>query len=233
MNKPVIGITIPHVFNDIFYMQKKGYPEAVRLNGGEALLIPTEEDCSNIPQIVSMIDGLLVPGGADIEPSFYREERLPECGKASLTDDRYDMEIIREAVRQGKPILGICRGHQLINVIYGGTLYQDIPTQYKTDIEHRMHPDHTETYHEADIDPDSRIGRILGKGHLTVNSSHHQSVKEVGKGFKVVGKAPDGIVEAMENEDGSILTVQWHPERMQNEECMRNLVKDLVERSRQ
>ena len=125
------------------------------------------------------------------------------------------MELIREAVKQGKPILAICRGMQVVNVTYGGTLYQDIPSQYDTEIQHHRIVKDLEIYHETNLEPDSYLANVLGEWQaIKVNSSHHQSVKDLAEGFRIVGRAPDGTVEAMENKDASILCVQWHPERM-------------------
>ena len=231
--KPIIGITSITAFDEAYHSQRVTYSQAIWNAGGEAILLPTNPDKSNCAQIVSMLDGLLVPGGPDIDPSLYNEDILPECDVFCRYEDEYDMELIKEAVKQNKPILAICRGMQIVNVLYGGTLYQDIPSQYKTEIQHQRIVKGLEIYHTATLDKDSRLAQILGAWEdIRVNSSHHQSVKDLANGFKIVGKAPDGIVEAMENEDGSILCVQWHPERMQDEEVYRKLFADFIERCR-
>ena len=231
--KPIIGITSITAFDEAYHSQRVTYSQAVWSAGGEAILLPSNPDKSNCAQIVSMLDGLLVPGGPDIDPNLYNEEVLPECGVFCHYEDEYDMELIKEAVKQNKPVLAICRGMQIINVLFGGSLYQDIPSQYKTKIQHQRIVKGLEIYHTATLDKDSKLAQILGEWKdIKVNSSHHQSVKDLANGFKIVGKAPDGIVEAMENEDGSILCVQWHPERMQDEEVYRKLFADFIERCR-
>lgn len=231
--KPVIGITAVASFDEKMHSQRVTYAQAVWAAGGEAVLLPCNPDKSNCGQIVSMLDGLLAPGGHDIDPALFGEEVLDECGGFSRYEDEYDMELIKEAVKQGKPVLGICRGMQVINVLYGGTLYQDIPSQYSKELVHtRIHPVQ-ENFHTVDIEEGSYLAKILGETrNVKVNSSHHQAVKDVAEGFKVTAKAPDGVIEAMENEDASILCVQWHPERMQDMEMYRKLMKDFVDRCR-
>jgi putative glutamine amidotransferase len=231
MNKPVIGISSAGVFDSKYYSQRVTYPKAVETAGGVPVFLPCGENLENIPQIISGLDGLLVPGGADVDPALYSEERHPRCGISCAQDDAYDMALIREAVKQKKPILAICRGMQLVNVVFGGTLYQDIPCQYGGKLYHSMLRGGVENYHMATFDPNSKIGKIIG-GEAKINSSHHQAVKDVAKGFKIVGKAPDGINEAMEDESGQILCVQWHPERQQNTAHGKALFLNLIERSK-
>lgn len=231
--KPIIGITSITAFDELYHSQRVTYSQAIWNAGGEAILLPSNPDKSNCAQIISLLDGLLVPGGPDIDPDLYGEAKIDACGAFCRYEDEYDMELIKEAVKQNKPILAICRGMQVMNVLYGGTLYQDIPSQYETNIQHQRIVKGVEIYHTATLDKDSKLAQILGAWeNIKVNSSHHQSVKDLAEGFKVTGKAPDGIVESMENEDGSIICVQWHPERMQNEEMYRKLFADFIERCR-
>ena len=229
MKRPVIGISAANIFNERMYSQRITYPQAIEAAGGLPLLLPCLPSAEHAAQVVSLLDGLLVPGGADVEPSFYGEERLPECGSSLESDDVYDLALIREAARQGKPILAICRGMQLVNTAFGGTLYQDIPAQTGSALRHPMLEGGIENYHTAAIAEGSRLARILGAGEIRINSSHHQAVKMPAKGFTVTAKAPDGIVEAMESADGRILCVQWHPERMVDEERFRHLFEMFVE----
>ena len=228
MKKPVIGISAVTAFSDRLHAQRITYPEAVWTAGGDVVLLPCNPDKSNCAQLVSMLDGLLVPGGADIDPALYGEEKMDVCGNTFRFEDEYDMELIKEAVKQNKPVLAICRGMQIMNVLYGGTLYQDIPSQYETQQNHSMPADGTITYHPVILEADSHLAEILGRTEVTANTSHHQAVKDLAQGFKIVGRAPDGIAEAMENEDGSIICMQWHPERMQDMEMYRNLFTYFV-----
>ena len=233
MKKPIIGITAITAFDKAYHSQRITYSQAVWNAGGEPILLPGNTDKSNCAQIVSMLDGLLVPGGPDVDPELYREPKNDECGTFCRYEDEYDMEMIKEAVKQNKPILAICRGMQVMNVLYGGTLYQDIPSQCETNIQHQRILKDVEIYHTVTLDKDSKLAQILGAWEdIKVNSSHHQSVKNLAEGFKIVGKAKDGIVEAMENVEGSIICVQWHPERMQEEEIYQNLFTDFIVKCR-
>lgn len=233
MKKPVIGITAITAFDEMFHSQRVTYTEAVWAAGGEVILIPANPDKSNCAQIVSMLDGLIAPGGPDVDPDLYGEAVLPECGAFCRYEDEYDMELIREAVKQGKPVLAICRGMQVVNVLYGGTLYQDIPAQFGKEIQHSRVVKGIEIYHEATLEEESHLAKILGAWEgIKVNSSHHQAVKDLAEGFRIVGRAPDGTVEAMENEDASIFCVQWHPERMQDMEMYRKLFVDFIQKCR-
>ncbi len=231
MKRPTIGISAVTAFNEMMFSQRVTYPQAVWDAGGDAILLPCAPTTENCEKMINLIDGLLVPGGFDIDPTIYREEKIPECGPTFPSEDSYDMALIKEAVKQGKPVLCICRGCQIANVLYGGTLYQDIPTQYgklvnhsKGDIEGIINT------HTVKLEPDSYLAKILGSTNIITNTAHHQAVKDLGKGFKVVGRAEDGSIEAIEKEDGSIIAVQWHPELLQNVEMYRNLFIDFIKK---
>lgn len=232
MKKPVIGISAVTAFNDMMFSQRVTYPQAIWAAGGDAILLPCAPNTENCERIVSMIDGLLVPGGFDIEPTIYGEEKLPECGTTFPSEDAYDMALIKEAVKQGKPVMCICRGCQIANVLYGGTLYQDLPTQYGKTVEHSKGdiPGIINT-HPVKLEADSYLAKVLGATNIITNTAHHQAVKDLGKGFKIVGRAEDGTIEAIEQEDGSIIAMQWHPEMLQNVEMYRNLFIDFIKKS--
>ena len=233
MKKPVIGITAVKSADKSNYEQRAAYAQAVWNADGEAILLPCNQDKSNCGQIVDLLDGLLVPGGADIDPMLYGEEKTEACGTTCLWEDEYDLELIKEAVKQKKPVLAICRGMQAVNVLFGGTLYQDIPTFYSTEIAHLQDNKMSENCHTVMLKKDSYLAKILGQTEdVKVNTFHHQAVKKLAKDFSVVAKAPDGTIEAIENEDASVVCVQWHPERMQELEMYRNLFKDFVFRCR-
>lgn len=229
--KPVIGITAVASFDEKMYSQRVTYAQAIWEAGGEAIFLPCNPDKSNCKQIVSMLDGLLAPGGHDMDPALYGEEILEACGKFTRYEDEYDMELVNEAVKQGKPVLAICRGMQVVNALYGGTLYQDIKEQYCKEITHTRFSATEENFHTVNIKEGSYLAKILGETKdVIVNTSHHQAVKDVARGFYVTAKATDGIIEAIENEDASVLCVQWHPERLQEMKEHHNLIKDFVER---
>ncbi len=230
MKKPIIGISAVTAFNERLYSQRITYPDAIWNAGGIPILLPCALNSDTCEQIVSMLDGLLVPGGSDIDPALYGEEVQSVCGNFNRNEDEYDISLIKEAIKQDKPILATCRGLQIINVLFGGTLYQDIPTQYKTDIIHSMGENFTENYHLVNLDKSSKLADVLGSCEVKANTSHHQCVKDLGHGLKIAGRAPDGIIEALENDDASIIAVQWHPERMQDMEMYRNLFKYFIDK---
>lgn len=230
MKKPIIGVSAVNIFDDSMYMQRVTYPQAIWANGGETVLLPCNTNCENVPQVVAMIDGLLSPGGGDVTPFIYNCEKKSTCGKTNLADDNYDIALIKETLKQGKPVLAICRGLQIVNAMYGGTLYQDIPTECPSEIDHSMGSAENVNTHHVTVDKDSKLAEILGETDIITNTSHHQAIKLVAPGFKVVARADDGTVEAIENRDGSIIAVQWHPERMQDKECQRRLIKHFVEK---
>lgn len=233
MKKPLIGISAVASADEKDYIQRSAYAQAIWNAGGEVIFLPCNPDKSNVNQVVEILDGFLAPGGKDIDPNLYGEKKISECGKFRLLEDEYDMALIKEVVNHGKPVLGVCRGMQIINVLYGGSLYQDIFTQYSQEIIHTKVQEGEETYHTVMIEEDSYLAKVLGETKdVLVNTSHHQSVKDVAEGFRVIARAPDGTVEAMENEDASILCVQWHPERMQDMEMYQMLIKDFVDRCR-
>lgn len=232
--KPIIGIiSNPGRNNRRVYRTNATYIERVIEAGGMPLIIPSKIALEDCKQIVEEIDGLLVPGGGDILPSLFGEETHPAVVYALKDNDLFEMELVRLARDHNKPIIGICRGLQVINVAFGGTLYQDIATQYKNEICHRQSRENTdEPMHKVYLKEDSYISRILGKSIIDVNTLHHQSIKEMGEGLNNVGEAADGVIEAIESDDGMIVGVQWHPEMLAPKyKEFQSFFKDLVEKS--
>lgn len=153
-------------------------------------------------------DGLLLPGGGDMDPKFYGQERIPACGEPNLLRDAAEPLLLRAFLAAGKPVLGICRGIQVMNAVLGGDLYQDIKP-----FEHLPHNDHWAKVHTVTVRRGTLLSRILGQDTVLVNSQHHQAVDRVAPGFTLAALSEDGIVEAIEKPDaGFCLGVQWHPE---------------------
>ena len=215
---PVIGITtdIKDVDGEESFSMDTVYAQAVLSYGGVPLLIPSTPDHAHaIRRAVSMVDGLLLPGGRDIDPSYYGEE--PHANLAPIDPKRTEAEMIAlgAALEWGKPVLGICNGLQLINVFLGGSLYQDMPSQLPAAGEHRGG-----VAHEVVVKPGTDLRGILMVERFSVKSHHHQSVKAVGRGLRVSAASPDGVVEAIEDATGErsfLLGVQWHSERDSSE----------------
>lgn len=179
-------------------------------------------------ETVTRYDGLLIPGGDDIDPALYGREKSEKCGKCNPLRDAIDPKVLEAFLKTGKPILGVCRGMQMINVFLGGTLHQDI-----RDIQGLCHQDfkHRDSVsHTVAVKDGTLLRDILGCGEIGVNTVHHQAAEELGRGLRVSAVSPDGIVEAVElPEHPFFLGVQWHPEHMPKDENQKKILKAFVE----
>ena len=166
--------------------------------------------------IVSRVDGVVLTGGEDVDPSLYGQPRIAECGKSNISRDNTEIALVRAARELRKPVLAICRGPQLLNVALGGTLYQDIPSEIPGALEHNAKNDRSSRVHAVDVESGSRIAGAIRATSLSVNSFHHQSIRDVADGLRVTASAPDGVVEGVESTDEGwwVVAVQWHPEEM-------------------
>jgi len=225
MTKPIIGVApgVIAVNSTVFvgrqrdYVNRK-YLQSITLNGGVPLILPVTQAPDVIARYVGLIDGLLLCGGDDVDPLTYGEEPLAKLGHIDPERDAYEIALIKAVHAVHKPILGICRGLQIMNAGYGGTLYQDA-SYMATDqgiLKHMQLQLPAYGMHHVTITPDSTLARYVQTDELAVNSFHHQMVKQVAPGFKVVAMAQDHVIEALESTDGGLqLGVQWHPEEMQ------------------
>jgi putative glutamine amidotransferase len=189
------------------------YSRAVLHCGGGPVLIPTAQDDRSLPGLLDRLDGILLTGGPDVHPRFYREAPLPRLGDLDEELDRTELAVTRAALERNMPLFAVCRGIQVLNVALGGTLIQDIATQVEGAINHvQQAPKHVTT-HEVRLEPGSMLAGILKRRTLQVNGKHHQAVKEVAPGLDVAARAPDRVIEAVECPDRPfVLGVQWHPE---------------------
>jgi putative glutamine amidotransferase len=187
------------------------YVDVVRLAGGVPLILPSVE--GEIPEALDAIQGLILPGGGDVDPAHYGGPRHEANYGISAERDGFEMALARAALaRSNLPVLCICRGMQLLNVTLGGDLIQHIPDHFGEKVVHR-NPERLPVEHPVRIDTKSRLGGILGASELSVHSIHHQAVGRVADGLRAVAWSPDGVVEAVESSDGRfLLAVQWHPE---------------------
>ena len=192
--------------------------------GGEPLTLFAEGP-SPAAERLDGLDGLLVPGGYDVDPARYGEARLDTTVTAdSPAQDQFEADLLAAAIERGIPVLAICRGFQLLNVENGGTMVQDLPA----DSQHRN------SVHPVALEADSALASVLGVAELPVSSYHHQAVDEIGAGLRVVGIADDGIVEALEHETAELIAVQWHPEDTAASDPLQQALFDwLVERARE
>ena len=242
--RPLIGIPtqtlhsidgIPPGLPDSWVMNQR-YSRAVATAGGLPVMIPLlEEDEETLGALYDRLDGVLLPGGVDLDPATYGEAPLPSCGRLDPARDRVELRLARWALADGKPLLGLCRGLQIVNVVLGGTLYQDIAAQRADAIKHDYFPttgytrDHLA--HSVAVTAGSRLDSLVGTAPLRVNSMHHQAVKDLAPTLVVSGVAPDGLVEALESAAGRfILGVQWHPEALTDRDHrMHRLLAGFVE----
>jgi putative glutamine amidotransferase len=184
------------------------YARAVSENGGVPVILPTIDDERVLRKYLSELDGLVLIGGDDIPPRAYGEP--PHETVEPLTPERYEFErkLIARWLEGGKPLLGVCLGMQFTNVVSGGTMIQDIPSEVGNTVDHRK-------YHTVQIEPKSSLAHILGATTASVLSNHHQAVDDLGKNLRVIARSEDGVAEAMERTDDKFgLFVQWHPEAM-------------------
>lgn len=184
------------------------YAAAVAENGGVPVVLPTIDDEQVLQKYLETLDGLVLIGGDDIPPQAYGEQ--PHETVVPLEKHRYDFErkLIGRWFESGKPLLGVCLGMQFTNVVAGGTMVQDIPSEIGTKVNHKG-------YHRVSIEPDSLLARLLHSREASVLSSHHQAVDGLGRNLRVIARSEDGVVEALERTDGKFgLFVQWHPEAM-------------------
>ena len=183
------------------------YEAALRSAGLEPVAISPEN-----PRGLEGLDGLVVSGGTDLDPELYHQPRHPETEEPNRQRDEMEWRLLAEALKLDMPVLGICRGCQLMNVLHGGTLIQHLPETPT----HRVRPPETELgapTHAVRVEPGSRLAAALGATDHQVNSRHHQAVDKVGEGLRVTARAPDGIVEGLERPDRRFaVAVQWHPE---------------------
>lgn len=209
---PVIGITAN--ISDGSVSLLPGYFRSVYESGGIPLVIPPSDDLTVLPSLLDSLDGILLSGGADINPLFLGEDPMKELRNINPYRDRQELMIVRMAADRQIPILGICRGIQIMTVAFGGTIYQDIYSQAEGRlIKHSQDLDRPYASHTVNIDENSLLAEIMGKTVLPVNSFHHQAVREPAPGFRASARSNDGIIEAVEStEYKSMLGVQWHPE---------------------
>ena len=245
MSRPLIGVTVSEIrCKEDAQRVRHGEPtqtemtlglpymRAVELAGGVPVAVPPLE-ADSLDELLEHISGVLLTGGPDLDPSFYGAHPHPELGPVDPSVDAFELAMCRHADGQGLPILGICRGAQVLNVARGGTLHQHLPALTGGTVEHRQHESGDHATHEVWVAPDSTLARTTGGGPVLVNTFHHQAVDRLGVGLRSVAWAQDGIIEAIEGEDGPFaLGVQWHAETLIEEAEQLALFELLVHAAR-
>lgn len=240
MLRPLIGITA-YTRNyiekgwdyDVSYAQNA---VAIEKAGGLPILIPAKVSMETLRAIYERLDGVLLPGGGDVDPSLYAADQHPTTGGIDDDRDRAEIALTRWAMEDDLPTFGICRGIQVMNVALGGTLVQDVPSQVTTTLLHDLangEPRST-ILHEVTLQADSLLAEIIGQTQVQVNSLHHQSIEVAAAAVRITGVAPDGVVEAMEVPHKTfILAVQWHPEDLINDSRMLAVFTAFIDAARE
>ena len=233
--RPTIGVTAATenvsygVWSEVpAFMSPASYVRAVQRAGGRpVLLLPDPEDAENPDGVLDMIDALIITGGAgDVDPALYGQEPHPETGPVQEERDAYELALVRAATGRRMPVLGICRGMQVINVAYGGGIEQHLPDA----VGHEGHRHIPGTFadHKVDLEAGSLAATAVGAERTPVKSHHHQGVREIGDGLVVTGRSEDDTVEALEDPSCSfVLGVLWHPEEDEKSQLINALVSEV------
>ena len=241
--KPLIGITVNYDIKDEIGMVThfgtvnqqwnyiaSDYVDAIVKAGGVPVLLPIYGDPDVVRSVVDRLDGVLISGGNDVDPRRFGSRAHSYCGSICIPRDDQELELARYVIEETNlPLLGICRGIQVMNIAMGGTVYQDLQKEGDYDMHSaEMYP-RTAIVHEVEFEESSRICQIYGDSVVGVNSYHHQAVKDLGTGFVATGKTEDGVIESMELPgDRFVVGVQWHPEMMVTSDIQPKIFKAFV-----
>lgn len=216
----VVGVTDQHLDPD-HNVVENCFVEALVAAGHVPVVVPCQTNEEALAAIVAKLDAVLFTGGADVDPARYGTPRAPKCGVSDLLRDAFEFRLLAAARARRLPILGVCRGCQLVNAGFGGTLWQDLPSEFPRGTNavchgagEYLHPERHPAAHVVKILPGTRLAAVLGTTDLAVNSHHHQAVKKVAPGFRVTAVSPDGVVEGIESTDYPAFCVQFHPESL-------------------
>lgn len=243
MARPVIGITtqtlhsIDGIPGDLpaSWVMNQRYFHAVTAVGGVPWMVPLlDDDLATLREIFHRLDGVLIPGGVDMDPATFGERPHPRLGRIDPARDTVEVTLARWSIEAGKPLLGLCRGIQVLNVAMGGSLYQDVEAERPGSIKHDYFPtagfERDHLAHEVAVAEGSRLAQAVGTGRVAVNSMHHQGIRTLAPGLVPTAVAPDGLVEAVESANGQFLVgVQWHPEAlMDRHPAMHRLFESFI-----
>ncbi|MDH4223724.1 MAG: gamma-glutamyl-gamma-aminobutyrate hydrolase family protein, partial [candidate division Zixibacteria bacterium] len=213
---------------------KRQYYLAVEKAGGIPILLPNLRDRNLLDHMLKLVNGLLISGGYDVHPGYYKDNKLHPSTKLTPDRDRFEIAIVKKARAKKLPVLGICRGHQIINVAFGGTLYQDWTLRKQTN-DHRAGKNfYNKKRHKVVIKEDTKLYSIISKKEIMVNTSHHQIIKDAAPGFVISALSKDGVVEGLESKkDKYLISIQWHPEVDYQEENSKKLFISLIEAAKE
>jgi putative glutamine amidotransferase len=229
-SKPVIVTNLDHIDNASNMLQiPYNYLLALEKAGAIPICLPPGINKRDFVLALKNCDGILLIGGRDYDPHLWGDERHKETLLISKTRQNFDISFARYALDLGYPVLGICGGHQLINILAGGTLFTSLETQFPGSLCHRPRNDPSgKAYHEVTVDKSCRLFSDLESTEFEVNSFHHQAVKNLGRGLRVVARAPDGVIEGIEGINSPMFGVQWHPEKEIDDPIQKKILKKFI-----
>lgn len=225
MNRPMIGLTLSD--KSAANLNSNKYIETIQAAGGDVKLIPNNSTVDELEEFRRICDGVLLSGGGDIDPLLYGQQPHHATHTINMNRDRVEFGLVHLALDSNWPILGICRGHQMLNVALGGTLFQDIPTVCASDIRHQvndLYPAHT-----IQIEASTKLHQILDQDSIQVNSRHHQAIQDLASDLRVTARSSDGLIEGIELPGHPyFIGVQWHPENLQDHEEHKRIFESFI-----
>ncbi|MCR4691321.1 MAG: gamma-glutamyl-gamma-aminobutyrate hydrolase family protein [Lachnospiraceae bacterium] len=229
--RAVIGVIPLYDDEKNSYWMLPGYMKVIESCGGLPVMLPLTKDEAVLKDAYDLCDGILFTGGHDVNPEMYGQKPSPHCGMTCIARDDMETRLLDQCLTDDKPLLGICRGIQLINAHLGGTLYQDLPTEFESGVEHHMSPPYDRKAHTVTILENTKLAEIMGSGSHDVNSYHHQAIKEPADALEEMAVSEDGLVEAIAVKGHRFaIGVQWHPEfSYESDAGSTLLIKALVE----
>ena len=211
--RPVIGLVPLYDDEKESLWMLPGYMKVVEAAGGLPIMLPATEDEEELAEAYALCDGILFTGGHDVDPAIYGATKHPKCGTPCKVREVMEAWLLENCLKDNKPLLGICRGIQFINAYLGGTLYQDLPSEYGSNVEHHMNPPYDTCIHNVTVEQGSLLAEIIGAGVHGVNSYHHQAIHELSPQVEAMATSEDGLVEAIAVKHHRFaIGVQWHPE---------------------
>jgi putative glutamine amidotransferase len=233
--RPLIGISTARYahpeYGIKYHIAYRANAIAIEQAGGLPIMIPCELETNTLRALYERLDGILLPGGGDVDPSAYHAEKHPKTDHTDPARDQAEITLARWAAEDQTPLFAICRGQQVVNVALGGTLLQDVDSLWQTSLKHNNRGGIPRDLlaHEVEVKPDTLLAKVMGVPSISVNSIHHQAIAGLASSLSATAYSPDGLIEAVELPDHPhFLGVQWHPEDLQAIPEMRNLFAGLV-----
>lgn len=229
--KPIIGVMPLWDDDKNSIWMLPDYMDAIQNTGGLPIILPMTTDDSEIKQVCNLCSGFLFTGGHDVDCKIYGEIPIPNMGLSCQIRDSMETQILEYCIKNDKPLLGICRGIQFINASLGGTLFQDLPTQYNSSIEHHMNAPYDRVVHKVKVYKDSPLYKIISTEELGVNSYHHQAIKDLSNKLIAMAESEDGLIESVYMPNKKyIYAFQWHPEySFKVEDSSRKIFKSFID----